>query len=100
VRQKKKPGANPGQVTVSAFVNGWCPAMNMTGERARRAAAELGDRVRFEAYDTLDPAVFAEWGIADGLFIDGRPVRTGPPPSFDAIRRRIAARLRKTAARA
>lgn len=95
VRPKKKPGTSPGRVTVSSFLNGWCPAGNMVHERARRAAAELGEKVRFEVYDTLDPQVFAEWGIADGLFIDGRAVRTGPPPSFESIRRQIASRLRR-----
>jgi GNAT superfamily N-acetyltransferase len=94
VRQKKKPQATPGKVTVSAFVNGWCPAQNIVFERARRATAELGERVLFQAYHTQDPAVFAEWGIADALYIDGRSVRTGPPPSYDTIRRLIARRVR------
>jgi GNAT superfamily N-acetyltransferase len=95
VRQKKKPQATPSKVTVSAFVNGWCPAQNIVFERARRAAAELGEKVLFQAYHTQDPAVFAEWGIADGLFIDGRSVRTGPPPSFQTIRRLIEKRVRR-----
>jgi hypothetical protein len=94
VRQKRKPQLTPGKVTVSAFVNGWCPAQNIVFERARRAAAELGEKVLFQAYHTQDPAVFAEWGIADGLYIDGRSVRTGPPPSFETIRRLIARRAR------
>ncbi|MGE5528429.1 MAG: GNAT family N-acetyltransferase [Patescibacteria group bacterium] len=94
VKRRKKPAAEPGVVTVSAFINGWCPAQNMVFERARRAAAELGERVRFQAYRTSDPAVFAEWGIADGLYVDGRPVRTGPPPSYEKIRGIIAKRLR------
>jgi GNAT superfamily N-acetyltransferase len=94
VRQKKKPPLTPGKVTVSAFLNGWCPAQNITFERARRAAAELGEKVLFQVYRTQDPAVFAEWGISDGLYIDGRSVRTGPPPSFETIRRLIARRVR------
>jgi GNAT superfamily N-acetyltransferase len=98
VRQKKKPGSTAGKVTVSAFVNGWCPAQNMVFERARRAASELGEKVLFQAYDTQEPGVFGEWGIADGLFIDGRPVRTGPPPSFETIRRLIEKRVRRLSA--
>jgi len=69
--------------------------MNMVGERARRAAAEFGDRVAFTEVDTSDRAAYLEWGIADGLFIDGKPVRTGPPPSYDTIRRKIARRVKK-----
>jgi GNAT superfamily N-acetyltransferase len=94
VRQKKKPAPTPGKITVSAFLNGWCPAQNITFERARRAAAELGEKVLFQANHTQDPAVFAEWGISDGLYIDGRSVRTGPPPSFETIRRLIARKVR------
>ncbi len=97
IRKKKVPVPQPGRVTVSAFINGWCPAQNMAIERARRAAEQLGDRVAFEEYHTWDRAVFEEWGISDGLYIDGREVRTGPPPSYDRLRGLIAKRLRKLA---
>jgi len=95
IRRKKKPGKTDGRVTVSAFINGWCPAQNLVYERARRAAGQFGDKVLFESYDTLDREVFREWGISDGLFIDGREVRTGPPPSFQTIRGLIEKRVRK-----
>ena len=95
IREKKKPESTPGKVTVSSFKNGWCPAMNMIHERAKRAAAEFGEAVDFKAVDTSDRAAFLEWGIADALFIDGKAVRTGPPPSYDKIRKKIARRARK-----
>ena len=95
IHEKKRPGKRPGQVTVTAFTNGWCPVQNLVFERAKRACQELGDRVVFEPYHTWDPVVFGEWGIADGLFIDGRQVRTGPPPSYEKIRKAIQARLKK-----
>jgi GNAT superfamily N-acetyltransferase len=95
IRRKKTPQAAPGRVTVSAFVNGWCPAMSLSYERARRAAGELGEKVHFDSYDTLQPGVFEEWGIADGLFIDGKAVRTGPPPSYENLRRLMEKRLKR-----
>lgn len=95
VRRKKKPGKIAGKVTVSAFVNGWCPAQNLSFERARRAAEQFGDKVLFQQYDTLDRDVFEEWGISDGLFVDGKKVRTGPPPSFEKIKGLIEQRVRK-----
>ncbi len=58
VRIKKKPGAIPGKVVVTAFINGWCPAQNLVFERAKRAAAELGDKVVFRSVDTFERAVF------------------------------------------
>ncbi len=95
IQEKKRPEKIAGQVTVTAFKNGWCPAQNMVFERAKRAAAEFGDHVVFQEIDTFDRSVFLEWGIADALFIDGKQVRTGPPPSYEKIRRKIAKRLKK-----
>ncbi|GAB4305529.1 MAG: hypothetical protein Kow0097_04030 [Candidatus Bipolaricaulota bacterium] len=95
IRAKKRPERMPGMVSVVAFVNGWCQAMNLVAERARRAATGFGDRVAFQMIDTSDRATFEEWGIADGLFVDGKEVRTGPPPSEDKLRALIARHVRK-----
>jgi len=95
IKQQKSPETTPGKVTVTGFINGWCPAQNMVFERAKRAAAELGDRVVFRGINTFDRDTFLEWGIADALYIDGKEVRTGPPPSYQKIRKAIAKRVRK-----
>lgn len=95
IHEKKLPARKEGQVTVSCFVNGWCPAMSLSCERAKRAAAELGDKVKVEQIETLNPATFAEWGISDALYIDGKAVRNGPPPSFKKIKSKIEAGLKK-----
>jgi hypothetical protein len=95
IKEKKRPPGKDGSVAVTAFLNGWCPAMNMTFERAKRAAAEFGGKVEFEEISTFDRGVFLDWGIADALFIDGKQVRTGPPPSFDKIRKKIARKAKR-----
>ena len=95
IREKKKPEATPGKVTVTSFLNGWCPAQNIVFERAKRAASESGDKVVFREINTFDREVFSEWGIADALFIDNKQVRTGPPPSYEKIRKKIAKRIKK-----
>ena len=95
IKQKKRPETTPGVVTVTAFLNGWCPAQNLVFERAKRAAAELGDKVMFQEVDTFDRETFLEWGIADALFIDDKQVRTGPPPPYEKIKRIIAKRVKK-----
>ena len=95
IRRRKKPGKTAGKVTVSAFVNGWCPVQNLVYERARRAAAQFGEKVLFQSYDTLDREVFEQWGISDGLYIDGKEVRTGPPPSYEKIAGLIEKRVRR-----
>jgi GNAT superfamily N-acetyltransferase len=95
VRPKKKPAPLPGQVTVTAFVSGWCQAQNLAVERAGRACAELGDKAIFKLIDTRDRAVFNEWGRSDDLFIDDKPVRTGPPPPYEKLKKLIEKRLAK-----
>jgi GNAT superfamily N-acetyltransferase len=96
IRQRTKPQKTPGVVTVTSFINGWCPAQNLTHERARRAALEFGDKVVFQIIDTFDRNNFLKWGISDALFIDGHQVNTGPPPSFEKIRKSIEAKVKRT----
>ncbi|MHB8124256.1 MAG: hypothetical protein ACYDEJ_01215 [Desulfitobacteriaceae bacterium] len=95
IRPQKKPDLVPGKVIVSAFINGWCPAQNITFERAKRASAEFEGQVLFQEYDTSDRETFIEWGISDALFVDGKEVRTGPPPSYEKIKRKIEKRARR-----
>ena len=95
IKQKKKPRKIKGQVTVHAFKNGWCPASNLSYERAKRASLDFGDKVAFTEYDTTDRQMFLEWGIMDALYIDTKEVPTGPPPTFDKIYNIIAKKARK-----
>jgi len=94
VRLRKTPGTMPGKVTVTAFLNGWCPAMNMVFERAKRASSEFGEKVVFQAIDTFNRESFLEWGISDGLFIDRKQMRTEPPPSYEKIKKKIRKAVR------
>jgi GNAT superfamily N-acetyltransferase len=95
IRKKKTPEPVTGRVTVTALVNGWCPGMNMAFERAKRAAAGFGDKVEFRPVDTFDREVFREWGEPDAIFVDGKGIRMGPPPSYDKIRKAVAKRVKK-----
>ncbi|MCJ7813005.1 GNAT family N-acetyltransferase [bacterium] len=95
IRQKKKPQKQRDKVVVTAFLNGWCPAQAITLERAKKAAAEFGDRVEFREIDTSNREVFLEWGISDDLFINDKKITTGPPPSYKKIKKRIAKKVKK-----
>lgn len=86
---------SPGKVTVTSFRNGWCPAMNMVHERARKASAEFGDRVVFKEIDTFEKETMIERGSMDDVYINNKKVRMGPPPSYKKIRRLIARKVRK-----
>lgn len=97
VRQKTKPPLEPNKVTVTAFCNGWCPAQNLVFERARRAASDpqFANKVVFRGINTFDRDEFLHWGISDALFINRKQVRTGPPPSYDKIRKLIVRQANK-----
>jgi len=81
IQTKKKPGKGEDKVDISMFSNGWCPAMNITYERTLRASKEFEDRIELKEYDTINREVIYEWGITDGIYIDGKAIRTGPPLS-------------------
>jgi GNAT superfamily N-acetyltransferase len=95
IKEKKHPTKNSEKISVVSFKNGWCPAQNLTYERAKRASKAFGDLVIFEEIDTFDREVFLDWGISDALFIDGKQIRTGPPPSYKKIHKKIAKRVRR-----
>ena len=97
VKQKKSPPLTAGKVTVTAFINGWCPAQNVVYERAKRACDEFGEQVSFNTIDTSVRETFEEWGIVDGVFIDGKRLSYGPPLPFEKIKRKIAKRVKRLA---
>jgi GNAT superfamily N-acetyltransferase len=99
IEEGPAPSTVQGQVTVTGYLNGWCPASNLVYERAKRAAAELGDRVVFKTIDTTERFSLLEHGHVDGVFVDGEVVQRGAPPSYEHIRKVIEKRLRRLAKR-
>ncbi len=95
IKQRMKPPLEPRKVVVTGIKSGWCPAQNLAYERARRAASLFGDKVVFRPVDAFDRETAVAWGVSDALYIDGTVVRTGPPPSFDKIKKAIAKKIRQ-----
>lgn len=89
------PEPVPGHVTMTSYLSGWCPAMNLAHERAKRAAEELGPPVAFVSVDTSEPAAMRHHGHTDSVFLDGKPLQRGAPPSYAKIRRRASRRVRR-----
>lgn len=85
----------PGKVTVTSFINGGCPAMNMVHDRAMKVSSEFGDKVVFKGISTFDKDTMIRYGSVDELFINNTKVKVGPPPSSKKIRRKIARKVRK-----
>ncbi len=93
------PGQAPdpveGQVTLTAYLSGWCPSMNLTYERARKVAQEIGAPVEFVTIDTSSHREMVRTGHADAVYLDGKALQTGAPPSEQAIRRKVEKRIRR-----
>ncbi len=84
-----------GKINIDLFMNGWCPAMNMSYERTLRAIKGFEDKVRLNEYFTIDRSLLLEWGRSDAILIDGKELRTGPPPSYKKIRKIIERKANK-----
>ncbi|MFH1937301.1 MAG: hypothetical protein ABIK52_07040 [Bacteroidota bacterium] len=82
-------------MAVTSFINGWCPAMNIVHERAKRATEELGETVVYRVIPTEEKKAIREWGLSDALYIDGKSLRMGPPPSYNKIRQKIVKKIHK-----
>lgn len=95
LKEKELPLPVPGKVNVTVFCNGWCPAQNLVYERTKQAVIQFRDKIAFNVYHTIDHEILRYWGISDALFVDGRRVRTGPPPSYKKIHRIIEDKVRK-----
>jgi len=85
----------PDKVSVTAYKTGWCPAMNLVYERARLAAAEFGDDVDFTTIDVTDRDTFLRCGHTDAVFVDGKPLQRGAPPSYEKVRQTIEKRVQR-----
>jgi N-acetylglutamate synthase-like GNAT family acetyltransferase len=95
LKMEKKPATEEGKVTVTCFRNGWCPAQNMSCERMKKAVGEHEDKIKYVEINTDDRENMDEWGIADAIFIDGKLVNTGPPPSLEKLRKLVGKRVKK-----
>jgi len=94
-KQIKKPEAGIDKVKISIFNHGWCAALNISTERIKRITAEFPDKVTLEEYNTRNRTVMEEWGLSDALYIDTDLVNTGPPPSYDKLKRLVVKKLKQ-----
>lgn len=95
IKTPKEPELIDGKVTVNAYLSGWCPAYNMTFERAKKVAAEFGEAVVFKQINAFESEDQNHWKIADDLYINDKKVTIGPPPSYEKLQRKIKKEARK-----
>lgn len=77
----------PDRVSVTVFLNGWCMGACSQCITARDAVAGLECIVDYAEIDTSEREVLDEWGIPDGVYVDGQPHRAYEPPCSTEILR-------------
>jgi len=95
MKPKKFPEKGNDKVNVTIFRNGWCPNFNIAYERAIKASAEFSGKINLQEFNTTDKTIVEEWGISDGLFIDGKEVNTGPAPGYKKLVKKISKKVKK-----
>ena len=94
-KPKKKPAAGKDKVILTDFIDGWCTYSNVTHANAAKLAAEFPGKVELVTLDATDKEVLAEWGIGEGLYIDGKAVRTAPPLPYAALKSKVEKRIKR-----
>jgi N-acetylglutamate synthase-like GNAT family acetyltransferase len=95
IKPTKLPGKGKDKVNVTIFRNGWCPVINLAYERLLRASREFEEEVEITDFQTINRNIVDEWGIFDGIYINGKELRTGPPPTYMKIRKKLKNNVRK-----
>jgi GNAT superfamily N-acetyltransferase len=95
LRQRKRGPVLPDRITIVSLFTGWCGGCSFNLE-AREAAKELQDLVDYIEVDTSVRKNMLEWGISDGILLDGEPYRNdGPPFTREDLKRDILDLFRK-----
>lgn len=95
MKRIKAPSKTGAKVSIDIFCNGWCPVQNMGYERVIRASKEFAQQTVINEYDTTNIALVKEWGIFDSLYIDGKEIQLGPPPSYVKLKNKVKRAVKK-----
>lgn len=90
----KPPKIEPGKVIVEAFWNAVCPMGLVVMQRLREVVEEFGSEVMLREVFTDDRSKVKEYGVASGIFINGKSKFWGPP-SKTQIRGELKKALKK-----
>ena len=82
----------PGRTTIDIFWCSQCPFWVHTRDELLKVAHELGDRVQVREVNTDDRQVMEQWGIANGVFINGECAFLYPPSKAE-IRKALQAKM-------
>lgn len=94
LKRKKTPDLDGTKLTITCFRNGWCPAQNIARERIKRVAGEFKDSVKYVEIDTSRKEIMDEWGIVDAIYVGKKEIRTGPPPTYERLKRLVGRKVR------
>jgi GNAT superfamily N-acetyltransferase len=86
LRQVRKAQGDSEKVSVVSLCTGWCSGCDFN-LMAREAVEGLENVVEFTEIDTSIPENLLEWGISDGILLEGESYRAdGPPFTAEELR--------------
>lgn len=81
----RAPDAGPAKRSVKLVFHSRCPAATLVRDSLAAHFARRGD-VEFEAVDSRDREVLLRYGVADGVYVDGRLVLHKVPSVAEVLR--------------
>lgn len=82
-----------GLLQVTTFMSGACTVTAIAYERLKRVID--GMPVNNLLIDSSRPEALEEWGLSDIMFIGGRKIPAGPPPSTEKLRRILVREMKR-----
>jgi hypothetical protein len=79
LKQKRKLPEGNDKVSLMVFRNDWCNGCGYA-LKCREAVEELRDLVDYTEIDTSDKEIRNNYGIDNGIFLEGEPYRPYEPP--------------------
>jgi len=90
-----KPELIKGKLVVDIFYSDWCPAEYGRAETVRVIAREFRNKVILKDYDTNTREEIEKFGIANGIYLNGKLTFWGRPPGEDEVRATFKEELKK-----
>ena len=82
-----------GRVVIDLFYNTFCATSDIEAARVRKVAGEFGGSVLLNVHSADDRDCTCRWGIARGIFINGREISFGYEIPEDEFRKAVSAEI-------
>lgn len=90
-----EPRANPSGIAVDFFHCPQCPLSGTTLDDLRTALASSRERIDLHVINTGRRSTIERWGMARGVYVDGKPLQDFLPPRADQLKNTLNSMLKE-----